>query len=179
MNVLIALLAAFFIANLLGYGGGPASIPLMYQEVVDRYHWLTNTEFSKMLALGNALPGPIATKIAAYVGYDIVGWVGLLVAMFATVVPSAVALILLLKLLQRHRQSKVVKGMTLLVQPVIAIMMVILTWEMGRDSVVSLGLIQTVVIGLISLVAMTKFKVHPAILILIAFAYGGLVVPHI
>ncbi|MED0768399.1 chromate transporter, partial [Bacillus atrophaeus] len=29
---------AFFIANVLGYGGGPASIPLMFEEVVNRYN---------------------------------------------------------------------------------------------------------------------------------------------
>ena len=51
-----------FVSNILGYGGGPASIPLIQKEVVDRYHWLTVKEFSEMLAIGNALPGPIATK---------------------------------------------------------------------------------------------------------------------
>lgn len=53
----IYLFMAFFIANLLGYGGGPASIPLMFEEVVNRYSWLSNDQFSNMLALANALPG--------------------------------------------------------------------------------------------------------------------------
>lgn len=51
----IYLFMAFFIANLLGYGGGPASIPLMFEEVVNRYSWLSNDQFSNMLALANAL----------------------------------------------------------------------------------------------------------------------------
>ncbi|GJM82664.1 hypothetical protein HMSSN139_51600 [Paenibacillus sp. HMSSN-139] len=58
----LELLLGFLIANLLGYGGGPSSIPLMYEEIVPHYHWLSDAEFSNMLALGNALPGPIATK---------------------------------------------------------------------------------------------------------------------
>ncbi|MBW7458094.1 chromate transporter, partial [Paenibacillus sepulcri] len=66
----IHLFLGFLISNVLGYGGGPASIPLMYQEIVTHYGWLTDPQFSNMLALGNALPGPIATKIAAYVGYE-------------------------------------------------------------------------------------------------------------
>ena len=45
-----------FVANVLGYGGGPASIPLMFEEVVNRYSWLSNDQFSNMLALANALP---------------------------------------------------------------------------------------------------------------------------
>lgn len=77
MKIWISLFIGFFLANILGYGGGPASIPLMYEEIVNHYKWLTNAEFSNMLALGNALPGPIATKIAAYVGYDVYGWWGL------------------------------------------------------------------------------------------------------
>lgn len=177
--VWISLFLGFFLANVLGYGGGPASIPLMYEEVVNRYHWLTNTEFSNMLALGNALPGPIATKIAAYVGYDVFGWWGFVIALFATVFPSAFALILLLKLIQRHRQSLVVKGMTLLVQPVIAIMMLLLTWNMVKDAVSSIGIGQSLGIGLISLLALTKFRIHPAFMIVAAFAYGGFVIPHL
>ncbi|PFV93144.1 transporter [Priestia megaterium] len=175
----INLFLAFFISNILGYGGGPASIPLMYEEIVSRYHWLSNSDFSNMLAIGNALPGPIATKIAAYVGYDVYGWWGFFIALFATVFPSAIALILLLKLIQRHKQSLIVKGMTLLVQPVIAIMMLLLTWGMMKDAVTSIGVWQSLGIGIVSLLCLTKFRIHPAFIIIGAFCYGGIVVPHL
>lgn len=178
MKIWISLFIGFFLANILGYGGGPASIPLMYEEIVNHYKWLTNAEFSNMLALGNALPGPIATKIAAYVGFDVYGWWGAFIALFATVFPSAFALILLLKLIQRHRESLVVKGMTLLVQPVIAVMMLLLTWEMIEDSVHSLGIIQSLIIAAVSFFALEKWKVHPAILIMISFVYGGVILPN-
>lgn len=169
------LLIGFFVANVLGYGGGPSSIPLMYQEIVTKHHWLDNGQFSNMLALGNALPGPIATKIAAYVGYDIAGWPGVLISLLATVVPSALALILLLKTLQRYRQSTVVKGMTLLVQPVIAIMMLVLTWSNSVDSVHEIGIYQFLGIALVAWYLMSRRKVHPALLIVCAFVYGGVV----
>lgn len=175
----INLVIGFFIANVLGYGGGPASIPLMYREIVTNHKWATPVEFSNILALGNALPGPIATKIAAFIGYDVGGWAGMLAALAATVVPSAAALILLLKVLQKHRQSPVVKGMTLLVQPVIAIMMLLLTWQMAQSSVESIGIIQSLIIAAVAFWAMQIRKIHPAIVIVIAFAYGGLVIPHL
>jgi chromate transporter len=169
------LFIGFFMANVLGYGGGPSSIPLMYQEIVTHHHWINNTQFSNMLALGNALPGPIATKIAAYVGYDIAGWFGVIISLIATILPSALALIILLKILQRYRQSPVVKGMTLLVQPVIAIMMLVLTWNNSADSVASIGILQFFGIALISWYFMTQKKAHPALLIISAFIYGGVV----
>ncbi|WP_127581796.1 chromate transporter [Paenibacillus koleovorans] len=169
------LLIGFFVANVLGYGGGPSSIPLMYREIVTKHHWLDNEQFSSMLALGNALPGPIATKIAAYVGYDIAGWLGVLISLLATVVPSALALIVLMRTLQRYKQSTVVKGMTLLVQPVIAIMMLVLTWSNSIDSVHAIGIYQFLGIALVAWYLMARRKVHPALLIVCAFVYGGVV----
>jgi chromate transporter len=176
---IIDLFLGFFIPNVLGYGGGPASIPLMYQEIVTHYHWTSDHQFSNILALGNTLPGPIATKIAAFAGFDVAGIIGALVALTATVVPSAVALIVLLKIMQRFRQSSVVKGMTLLVQPVIAVLMLLLTWQMGKTSIDSIGIWQSVIIAAIALWAMEIRKIHPAFVILCAFIYGGLVIPHI
>ncbi|MNZ93753.1 Chromate transport protein [compost metagenome] len=164
---------------MLGYGGGPASIPLMYREVVTNYEWSTPTEFSNILALGNALPGPIATKIAAFVGYDVEGLAGAIIALAATIVPSAIALIVMLRVLQKYRQSPVVKGIALLVQPVIAIMMLLLTWQMGQSSIESIGWLQSIIIAAIAFWAMQIRKIHPAIVIIAAFTYGGLVLPYI
>lgn len=171
----LELIYGFFMANLLGYGGGPSSIPLMYQEIVPHYGWLTDEQFSNMLALGNALPGPIATKIAAYVGYDVYGWFGLIVALLATVLPSAVALIILLEVMQKYKQSPVVKGMTLLVQPVIAVMMAVLTWTVAKGPADSIGIWQILLIAANAFWAIKRLKLHPTFVILAAFAYGGLV----
>ncbi|AZV41466.1 chromate transporter [Peribacillus asahii] len=168
---------AFFIANILGYGGGPASIPLMYDQIVTRYGWLNNTEFSNMLALGNALPGPIATKIAAFVGYEVYGWPGFIMALIGTVVPSAVALILLLKIIRRYRHSLVFKGVSLLAQPVIAIMMLLITITIATDAVHSIGYVHSLIIALFAFLALGKFKIHPAFVIILAFMYGGIIIP--
>ncbi|HWJ76608.1 MAG TPA: chromate transporter [Niallia sp.] len=177
--IIVSIFLSFLLANILGYGGGPASIPLMYEEVVNRYNWLSNTEFSNMLALGNALPGPIATKIAAYVGFGVGGPIGFIVALIATVLPSAIALILLIKLMSKHKNSSIVKGMTLLVQPVITALMIVLTFEMFRDSYYSIGIIQSLCIALIAFLLLHKWKIHPAFVIILAFLYGGLIMPHI
>ena len=171
------LFIGFFLANALGYGGGPASIPLMYEEVVEHYQWTTSEQFSNILAVGNALPGPIATKIAAYVGYVVSGWPGMLVALTATVLPSALALIVLSKWIRRYRQSSAVKGMTLLVQPVVAVLMAVLTWQLGADSFQTIGLWHSLAIAAVALWAMQFRKIHPATVIIAVFLYGGLVLP--
>ena len=127
-----------------------------------------------MLALGNALPGPIATKIAAYVGYQIGGWIGVLIAVAATVVPSIIALIILLNILQKYKQSPVIKGMTLLVQPVIAIMMVLVTWSSLVESTKAIGYLQFFGIAAVAFYLIQMRKIHPAFVILAGFVYGGI-----
>ena len=84
------LFIAFLIPNLLAYGGGPASIPLIEHEVVARYNWMTKSEFSEFLALANSLPGPIATKMAGYIGYEVGGFLGSFKTFFT--VPSSISL---------------------------------------------------------------------------------------
>lgn len=61
--IYIQIFLAFFIPGILGYGGGPASIPLVEQEVVRNYGWMDSQQFAEVLALGNGLPGPILSLI--------------------------------------------------------------------------------------------------------------------
>ncbi|RKJ34138.1 chromate transporter, partial [Butyricicoccus sp. 1XD8-22] len=74
--IYIQIFLAFFYPGILGYGGGPATIPLIEHEVVENYGWMTTSEFSEVLALGNSLPGPIATKMAGFIGYEVGGVLG-------------------------------------------------------------------------------------------------------
>lgn len=106
MLLLWELFKSFFLANIFGYGGGPASIPLVYHEVIDKHQWMSETDFSNGIALANALPGPIATKIAASVGYPVSGVLGVSVAILATIVPSALLMIIIFKQLDKYKKIK-------------------------------------------------------------------------
>ncbi|AYA78005.1 chromate transporter [Bacillus sp. Y1] len=167
------LFLAFFIPGILGYGGGPASIPLVENEVVDRYGWLSVNEFSEVLALGNALPGPIATKMAGYIGYEVGGIFGAVVAVFATVAPSLILMVTLLGLLMKFKESPKVKRLTVLVRPVIAVLLGVMTYDFFFSSFEGAGIWQTIGIGVISFVLMERLKVHPAYVIAGALVYGG------
>ena len=48
----------------LSYGGGFVIIPLMQGDAVDRYHWLTPTQFLYAVALGQLTPGPMVHTVA-------------------------------------------------------------------------------------------------------------------
>jgi len=165
---------AFFIPGILGYGGGPASIPLIENEVVDRYGWLTTQQFSEVLAIGNALPGPIAPKMAGYIGYMEGGWLGATVGIFATVAPSLLLMIMLLSLILKYKDSPKVKLMSTLVRPTIAVLLGVMTYSFFADSYEGIGSWQTVGIGIVSLILLEKLKVHPVYVITGALVYGGI-----
>lgn len=165
---------AFFIPSILGYGGGPASIPLIEKEVVDRYEWLTVHQFSEMLAVGNTLPGPIATKMAGYIGYQQGGIFGSVVALFATIAPSLILMVVFLGLIYKYKDSPNVKKMTQLIRPAIAILLGVMTFDFFFSSYGNIGMYSTIFLVVISFLLLERWKVHPALVIVGALFYGAL-----
>lgn len=168
------LLVAFTRANLLGYGGGPAVIPLVKAEVVGTYHWMTDSEFGDALAIGNTLPGPIATKMAAYIGYRVGGVPGALASLIGTVVPTAIIMIILAGFLWRHKDSPVVKGMIKGAKPVVFVMFILLAIDflpfVRPDKA---GWIPAVMAAA-AFAAIYFFKVQQPVVIAVALAFGAL-----
>ncbi|MFP3918103.1 chromate transporter [Lysinibacillus telephonicus] len=164
---------AFFYPGILGYGGGPSSIPLIEHEVVDKYGWMTTAEFSEVLALGNALPGPIATKMAGFIGYEVAGIPGAIIALFATVGPSLILMLILLNILFRYRNSPRVKRLSSFVLPAIAILLADMMFDFINTSYNAIGLIATVLIVVCSYIALEKIKIHPAFVIIAGLVVGG------
>lgn len=164
---------AFFIPGILGYGGGPASIPLVEKEVVDRYGWMTTTEFGEVLALANALPGPIATKMAGYIGFVEAGVLGAIVALFASIAPSLILMIGLMVTLLKYKDSPKVKNITKLIRPVIAVLLGAMALQFFMTANETSGSIQTIVLIIISYWLLEIRKMHPAYVILMALVYGA------
>ncbi|UTR09049.1 chromate transporter [Evansella sp. LMS18] len=165
---------AFFIPGILGYGGGPATIPLIEYEVVHRYGWMSVEEFAEVLALGNALPGPIATKMAGYIGFEQAGILGASVGLFATIAPSLILMIVLLSLLYKFKDSPKVKLLSSIVRPTIAVLLGAMTLRFAETSYMESGVLQTGILIGASYYLLERRKVHPAFVILGALIYGAI-----
>ncbi|ADU29248.1 chromate transporter [Evansella cellulosilytica] len=172
--IYVEIFLAFFLPNVLGYGGGPASIPLIEHEVVNRYEWMTVEEFGEVLALGNTLPGPIATKLAGYIGYEQAGILGAGVGLFATIAPSLILMVALLGILHRYKDSPKVKLLSSIVRPTIAVLLGVLTFRFLETSYIESGWIHTIIIIAASYFLMEKKKVHPAFVIVGGLLYGAI-----
>jgi len=164
----------FFIANILGYGGGPSIVPLIEREVVISYGWLSSAEFAEIFAMGNALPGPIAPKIAAYIGFAQGGVFGSFVAITATIMPSVILMVLLMGLLKRHKDSPGVQRLTKYIRPTIAVLLGEMALRNLFSAWVGIGPIHMIILATASLLCITKLKVHPALMVLCALIYGAI-----
>ncbi|MEF2290589.1 chromate transporter [Virgibacillus dokdonensis] len=156
---------AFFRVGILGYGGGPSSIPLVHKEVVDKYKWMSDEEFGDLLALGNTLPGPIATKLAGYIGYRVSGILGTINAVLATILPTIFLMILLLSSLSSIKGYDWVQGMTAAVIPVVGVMLAVLTWQFIQKAGKGMGWVPTGSMLVVVFVLLEFVNIHPGILI--------------
>lgn len=168
------LFLAFLIPGLLGYGGGPAVIPLVENEVVGTYGWMNTQEFSEVVAFGNSLPGPIATKMAASIGYTEAGILGSFIALFATVAPSLIMMIGLMAVLMKHKDNPKVVNLTKLIRPVIAVLLLIMTVQFLSTSYLGIGFWSSAIIVLFSFLMLQKWNWHPAFVIITALAFGAI-----
>ncbi|CAM3301863.1 chromate transporter [Paenibacillus lupini] len=159
--------------GVLGYGGGPSVIPLIRYEAVTRYHWIEDDEFAEILALANALPGPIATKMAAYLGYRRKGWLGAVVSVLSHILPSAIAMISLLSVVQYLSDSTVIQGMIAAVIPVIAVMLGVMAYEFANRAVKGLGKWMGFGMFAVAFLLLQVINIQDAIVIVAFLAYGA------
>lgn len=159
------LFMAFFRSGMLGYGGGLSAIPLMHKEVVERYEWMDDDEFSDILALANTLPGPINTKMSGYIGWRLKGFWGMVNCVAATILPTGFLMILLLTTLSAFKDKPWVAGMSKGVLPIAGVMIGVLAWDFISKSKTLLGWIPTVFLTIGSVIVVGLLGVHPAIVI--------------
>ncbi|GEL77729.1 chromate transporter [Tenuibacillus multivorans] len=163
---------SFFRSSMLGYGGGPSTIPLVHKEVVDTYEWMTEEEFGDLLAVTNTLPGPMLTKMAGYIGFRIGGFAGMMSALIASVLPTVLIMIFLIGFLIKFRDSSIVQGMTQAITPVVGVLLLLLTVSFVKKSRNDLGWINAGILGVISIIFYAILDWHPAILIAIFILFA-------
>jgi chromate transporter len=166
----VDLLIAFGRTGLVGFGGGPSMIPIIQHEVVKKYRWMSEESFSDLLALANVLPGPIATKLPGYVGYQVAGVLGCVVAVSAITLPMIVLMIVMMGLFYSYQELHWVQNMSYAVMPVVAVLMLQLTLEFGSKSKATIGWKNTLYLALVAVIVIVLLSFHPAWLVLALLA---------
>jgi len=103
---------------LFSWGGGPASMGLMQREAVAA-NWVTSQEFADALAVGNALPGPIAPQVSAYIGYKLAGLPSAISAVTGTILPTTILMLVMIIFFFNIKDNPNIAAMLKAVRPVV------------------------------------------------------------
>jgi len=169
MKIFWDLFISFFRASNFSFGGGPAMIPMIKIEVVDKYKWLTNEEYTDAVAIGNSLPAPIGTKLAGIIGYRVKGWLGALVALLGVFLPTTLIVVFLGSIIFSYSDSPVLQAMLKGVRPVVVVLLAQTAISMGQKSLTD---VMTWVFAAASLIVLYFTNIHPGILVVCAMTMG-------
>jgi chromate transporter len=78
--------------DLFAFGGGFASVPLIFHEIVEARHWMDAPTLMNGIILGQVTPGPIVIT-ATFIGYLLAGPLGGVVSTLSIFLPSFVILV--------------------------------------------------------------------------------------
>jgi chromate transporter len=108
---LVLLSAVLMRIDAFAFGGGFASVPLMFRELVAQRHWLPESVFLDGIALGQITPGPIVIT-ATFVSHQMAGVVGAVVGTISIFLPSLFAVVLVEPWFARLRARPAFRGAT-------------------------------------------------------------------
>lgn len=175
--ILWQLFVTFLLIGLVSFGGGYAMIvPISHQVILHR--WMTEQQFTEVIALAGMAPGPISTNSAIFVGFKVGGLAGALAATAGMVLPSLVLMMLAASLFYKWHDNRFFQAALYgLRAAVIGLIFYgaihfgmeigLFAFDISRDWVISLLIFAAALVALLR-------KVHPAIVIL-ASGVAGLV----
>lgn len=165
----------FFVIGLLSFGGGYAMIPVIGHQV-EVHGWMTNPEFTDIIAVAGMSPGSIGTNSAIFVGYRTEGLAGAVSAALGMTLPSLLIILVVAAFFVRMNDSRYVQAAFYGLRPVVAGLIAYgaikfalsngLIGSAWSDVVVSFGIFAA------SLAALLWFRIHPLRLIILAGLVG-------
>lgn len=168
--IYLELLWSFFQIGLFSIGGGYAAMPLIQNQVVDIHPWLTIAQFADIMTIAEMTPGPIAINSATFVGIQVAGLPGAIIATIGCVMPSCIIVMTLAYIYYRFRGLTIVQGILAGLRPAVIAMiasagisLIILSFYGQRSLPTDLSSIRyvSVFIFVIGLLILRKWKVNP------------------
>ena len=173
----------FFQIGLFAVGGGMATLPFL-QALGERTGWYDEQVIIDMIAVSESTPGPIGINMATFVGYNIAGIPGAILATLGETLPSLIIVILVCKSLEKFRNNPYVDAAFYGLRPavtgliaaagVVMLKVCMFHWDLYKETSSLLDLIdlKKLLFFLIIYLAIYKFKKHPILYIAVSAAVG-------
>jgi chromate transporter len=169
MRELPALARVFAYLSLLTVGGGMAAFPELKILTVDVHHWLTFPQLIHLYSVGQMAPGPNMMMIVS-IGEWVAGLLGAVVVVVAFFGPTSVLTLLTGRLWTRLERwpwrSSIQKGLA----PVSIGLLLAGCFSFAKGAVTGH---ETAALAVGTLLVLLKYKINPAILILVAAVIGA------
>jgi chromate transporter len=150
------------------FGSGYVLLAFLQAEFVERLHWLTDKQLIDAVAVGQFTPGPVFTT-ATFIGYIVAGWAGAVVATAGVFLPGFVLVAVSGPLIPRLRRSAVAGAALDGVVAGSLALIAIVAWQLARASIVDPA---SLIIFLVSLIALLRFRINSAWLVAAAAVAG-------
>lgn len=154
------------------FGSGLAIVPFLYGGVVTEHHWLNDKQFVDAVAVAMITPGPVVITVG-FIGYLVAGFSGACVAALGTFLPCYLFTVLPAPYFQKYGKLPAVKafvdGITAAAVGAITGSVIVI----ARRSIVDWP---TVVLALVTVVLLWRFKKLQEPVIVVAAAVFGLAV---
>ena len=107
--IYLQLYLTFFKIGILGFGGGMAILPLIYQSVLE-FTDMNPETFTNLFAISQATPGPMAVNAATFVGFQVAGVGGAAAATLGVACPSFILVAVVVKFISKYHDNKLIEG---------------------------------------------------------------------
>ena len=183
MELLLKLCLAFIQVGMFSVGGGYAAIPLIQDQIVNRYGLMTLAEFSDLITVAEMTPGPISINSSTFVGMRLGGIGGVLLCTLGCILPSFIICYTLAHFYYKYRTVGGVQVVLGALRPAVVAMIgsaglsILLLGLFQSDLFhISLSNLRVVELGifLASLYIVRKYKVSAVLIILGSGVVGTL-----
>lgn len=180
--IYLQLIYEFFIIGLFTFGGGLATIPYL-KDLADRTGWYEPSFITDMIAISESTPGPIGINMATYVGNEVAGILGGILATVAEIVPSIIIVALVFKFMTNFKNNPNFKYIFYGVRPAVTGLLAFVGIELLAVALInaevmpaqgllsSINVLKAAVFAVI-LYSIVKFDKHPVIYILLSGVIG-------
>lgn len=107
--IFLELFFRFFAVGLFSIGGGLATLPFL-TAMGESTGWFGAAEISNMVAISESTPGPLGINMATYIGYQVGGVPGAILAPLGEITPSVIIILIISRILIKFRSSKYVNN---------------------------------------------------------------------
>jgi chromate transporter len=153
------------------FGSGYVLLAFLRADLVDRTHWLTESQLVDAVAVGQLTPGPVFTT-ATFVGYVVAGIPGAIVATVGIFLPSFVLVAISGRLIPRLRRSRIAGAFLDGVNVASLALMGVVGVQLARAAIVD---VPSAGLAVLSGAALLRWRINSAWLVLAGGAVGALV----